>query len=147
LSTAPRTPLDHAGQDARAQVGDGLDVGADHRQLAAGVAAVYRPDRAQPGVVDQHVGREAALRYLLDEPQPGLGVGQVGRDHLGPDGVGCGQLSRQLTQAVVAPGDQRDPETPLGRPAPDPSADARGSPGHDARAFGCGGRQCHASGW
>jgi hypothetical protein len=139
-----RPALDHPGQEGAAQVGDGLDVGADHGDLARRVAAVDRSRRAEPGVVHEHVDGEATLGDGGDEGIPAGRLRQVGGHDLGPH-AGRRQLGRQRPQTLLASSHQGDAEAP-GRQEPgDLLADARGRSRHDACSVSTTGGESHAA--
>ncbi len=136
-------PLDHAGQEQAAEVGEGFDVGADHRHLGAWVAGVHRPDRAEPGRVHEHGHREPAFGDRGGEAVARRLAGQVGGCDLDPHAVGIAQLAGQRLQAVLAPGHQRHPVAAPGELPGDRAADARGGAGDQGRAVARGRGQRH----
>ena len=116
LSTAPRPALDHPGHERAAQVGDGLDVGADHRDLLGRVALVDRSHGGEPGVVHEHVDGEAALLDVGDElRRASASSAEVGDGDLGADAVGRRQLVGERPQRLLPPGDEGDAMAALGQ--------------------------------
>ena len=137
-------PGDHARHEERAQVDHRLDVGADHGELGVAVGPVHRSHGGEAGVVDQDVGRQAALGQRGRELGARVGVGQVGGDHLGPDRVRPRQLVGQRLQPVLAPGHEGHSVAAPRQLACDLRADARRGTGDDGGRVLLGGRECHA---
>ena len=131
-------PLDHAWQERAAEVGDGLDIGAQHRHLAIGGALVHRPHRREAGVVHEHVDGEAARGHLGDQCIAGVLVGEVGGEHLGAHAVRAGQLLGQGDQRRLPAGHQGDAVSPGGELASEVDADAGRRAGDQAGATGAG---------
>ena len=99
-------PGDHAGHEQGAQVDDRFDVGAHQRELGGAVGLVHVAHRREARVVDEDVGVQSARLELGREHATRVGIGEVGRNDLGADGVRLRQLVGQCLQAVRAPGHQ-----------------------------------------
>ena len=121
--------LDHPGQEDGAEIDDRFDVGADHRHLALAIAVVDGARGGETRVVDEHFDGESPFGQGAGQPTPGISVGEVERDHLGPHPVGLVELGGELGEARFATGDQRDAVAALGQFPGQIGADARRSAG------------------
>ena len=132
----------HAREEQLGQVHGHDHVQLEHGPLALPVQLAERAVEPEPGVVDQHVHRQAVRLGAGREPVGGAGLVQVEGDH--PDvGAGGGQLPLEGPQPVLPPGHQGEAGAAPGQLAGEIGPEAAGSPGDQrvtARQGGGGAR-------
>ena len=136
-------PGDHAGHEQGAQIDDRFDVGAHQRELGGAVGPVHGAHRREARVVDEDVGVQSARFQLCRERATRVGIGEVGGNDLGADGVRVRQLVGQCLQAVGAPGHQGQAMAASRQLPCDLRPDARRCTGDDRGRVLLGCRQCH----
>ena len=143
LRIAPRSACDHRGDEEGAQIDNGLDVGPHHCELGGAVGPRHRTHRGEAGVVDEDVDAEPARLDLSGQLAAGVGVGEVGCDHLGADLVGDDQLVGERLEPVFAAGDQGDAVAAPRELPGDFGADTGRGAGHDGGGVLFGGGEGH----
>ena len=140
-----RAAVQHARQEQLGQVHGHDHVQLEHGPLALPVQLAERAVEPEPGVVDQHVHRQAVRLGAGREPVGGTGLVQVEGDH--PDvGAGGGQLPLEGPQPVLPPGHQGEAGAAPGQLAGEVGSEAAGGPGNQRVPARQGGRGARSGG-
>jgi hypothetical protein len=102
-------------------------------------------DEAEAGVVDNVFGLEPTGRKLRLDAGPGVGLGEVDRQHQRPWPALGGDLVGKRVELAFAPGDQHELVAVCGKHARKRRADAGRSAGDNDHPSRRGGRLTHFS--
>jgi hypothetical protein len=135
VNHAARAAAHHAGKRRTGQAGDGADVDVDEGINGLRLDLDERAVPAEARVVDQQRKRLVGGDPLLNLRQ-GLGVGEIGGEHLGLRLRLPTQPLGQRLQALTPPGDEHDTVTIAGQPLGLRRADAGRCPGDECARSG-----------